>query len=131
MKGYLLDTHAFLWWTGNPSRLPERLLATLRRQDARLVLSVASTWEMMVKIGLGKLTLTEGLESVIDREVNRNALELLPIAYSHSLALAELPPLHRDPFDRMLIAQASVESLILVSRDDLVRQYPLVETIWD
>jgi len=130
MRGYLLDTHTFLWWTGEPARLPTAVLGILRSPDSSLLLSTASAWELQIKVGLGKLQLDVALEEIIDREIAENGLALLPIELAHIIALGALPPLHRDPFDRMLIAQARAEDLVLVSGDGLVRAYPDVAVLW-
>jgi len=127
----LLDTHAFIWWTGDQSRLPQSLLEAIREPSNTVYLSVASSWEAMIKQGLGKLRFDEDWSNIIDREINQNAFLILPIKLEHTFALNRLPPLHRDPFDRMLIAQAIAEGFTLATRDPLVKQYPLVATVWD
>jgi PIN domain nuclease of toxin-antitoxin system len=104
MRGYLLDTHTFLWWTSDPERLPRVLLDLLQAPEARLVLSVASCWELQIKISLGKLKLAEGLGKLVEREIEENSLEILPVGFRHVVELKNLPPLHKDPIDRMLVA---------------------------
>jgi PIN domain nuclease of toxin-antitoxin system len=131
MRGYLLDTQAFLWWTSDPERLPGRLFTILNEPESKLLLSVASCWEMQIKIGIGKLVLAEGMERLVEREIEVNALEILPIGFTHTSELRNLPPLHKDPFDRMLIAQAKVESLALVSGDEIIKRYPDIVLLWD
>jgi PIN domain nuclease of toxin-antitoxin system len=131
MKGYLLDTHAFLWWVGEPERLPGKLIERLSEKEAALYLSVASCWEIQIKAGLGRLQMREDLETIVKRETDNNALQILPILFGHTLCLKELPPLHRDPFDRMLVAQAIDESLVFVSRDPAIAKYPRVDIVWD
>lgn len=131
MTSVLLDTHAFLWWSLEPDRLPERLLAALKDPKTRVLLSSVSTWEAQIKIGLGKLILKEPLRKIVERELTQNGWETLPIQLAHTWKLEELPPLHKDPFDRLLIAQALVEHLVLVSRDPLVAQYPEVAILWE
>jgi len=126
----LLDTHAFIWWTGDQGRLPRALLEAVRQPSNTVYLSVASSWEVMIKLGLGKLRLDEDWGGIIDREIRENAFRILPVKLEHTLALARLPPLHRDPFDRMLVAQAIAEGFTLATKDPLVNQYPLVSTLW-
>lgn len=130
MTAYLLDTHTFLWWSLEPDKLPATVRGILADADTRVVLSVVSSWEAQIKTGLGKLELTEPLQTIIERELVTNRWEVLPIHLRHTWALAALPPLHRDPFDRLLVAQAKTESLVLVTTDPLIRAYPGVNTIW-
>jgi PIN domain nuclease of toxin-antitoxin system len=131
MKEILLDTHAFLWWVLEPEKLPSRLFAALSDPETRIVLSVASSWEAQIKMGLGKLVLDLPLQSIIEHEVQTNLWEILPVHLRHTWALSKLPPLHRDPFDRLLIAQAMEEGLTLATRDSLIIQYAQVNTIWE
>jgi PIN domain nuclease of toxin-antitoxin system len=127
----LLDTHTFIWWTSDRDRLPKPLMEAIRQPANAVYLSVASSWEAMIKLGLGKLRLEEDWNKIIDREIRGNALRILPVKLEHTYSLARLPPLHRDPFDRMLIAQAIAEGFTLATMDPLVNQYPLVSIIWD
>jgi PIN domain nuclease of toxin-antitoxin system len=116
----LLDTHAFLWWCGD-----DPLLGGVERQAIRdganqVYLSAASVWEMAIKRALGRLRVPEPASAA----VARLGFEPLPIAFAHAEATALLPPLHRDPFDRLLVAQARTEGLTLVTSDPLIRAYP-------
>lgn len=120
----LLDSHIFLWWSSEPDRLSPTVRALLEGDDT-ILLSLASVWEMQIKIQLGKLTVMPELEKLLDDQQVANGLELLPITVEHILALGTLPPHHRDPFDRLLIAQAINEEAVLVSADPLLRQYPV------
>ena len=115
----LLDTHIFLWWDNDPDRLTARATAVCQEPSNSLVLSVASVWEMQIKQQLGKLTLRLPLAELIADQQATNALEILPITLAHVLALAELPPHHKDPFDRLLIAQANSENIDLLSVDPI------------
>jgi PIN domain nuclease of toxin-antitoxin system len=124
----LLDTHAFIWWDSDPSQLSARALAAIRDPANEVWLSVASVWEMVIKAQLGKLTLRIPLAEIV-RQQQANGLQVLPVALSHTLAVESLPPIHKDPFDRVLIAQANVEGAELVSADHVVRQYP-VHVLW-
>jgi PIN domain nuclease of toxin-antitoxin system len=119
----LFDTHAFIWWDSEPSKLSPQVLELCRDRTNLLLLSVASAWEMQIKLQLDKLTLALPLEELIDRQRQTNGIELLPITLPHVLALQALPPLHRDPFDRLLIAQANVEGVTLVTNDPLIARY--------
>lgn len=113
----LLDTHAFIWWAEAPERLPASLVELLCDPQHRLLLSMASLWEMQIKTGLGKLLLNQPLPEIVDRQRKENSLELLGIDLPHLWQLSALPPLHGDPFDRLLVAQTMTEDLTLVSRD--------------
>jgi PIN domain nuclease of toxin-antitoxin system len=124
----LLDTHAFIWWDSDPAQLSARALAALRDPANEVWLSVASVWEMVIKAQLGKLTLRVPLAEVV-RQQQANGLRVLPVTLAHALAVEGLPPIHKDPFDRVLIAQANVEGAELVSADHVVRQYP-VSVLW-
>jgi PIN domain nuclease of toxin-antitoxin system len=120
----LLDTHAFIWWASEPERLSEKALAACVDTSNVLILSVASVWEMQIKLQLGKLTLSHPLSDLIENQQQANRLEVLPIGLSHVLALAALPAHHKDPFDRLIIAQAVEEGAYLVSGDSVFRLYP-------
>jgi PIN domain nuclease of toxin-antitoxin system len=124
----LLDTHAFIWWDSDPAQLSAPALAALRDPANEVWLSVASVWEMVIKAQLGKLTLRLPLADLV-RQQQANGLQVLPVTLAHVLAVEGLPPIHKDPFDRILIAQANVEGAELVSADQLVRQYP-VRVLW-
>jgi PIN domain nuclease of toxin-antitoxin system len=124
----LLDTHAFIWWDSDPAQLSPPVLAALRDPANEVWLSVTSVWEMVVKAQLGKLALRVPLAAIV-AEQQANGLQVLPVTLAHTLAVEGLPPIHKDPFDRMLIAQANVEGAELVSADRVVRQY-LVRVFW-
>lgn len=120
----LLDTHAFIWWASAPEKLPAALLQRLMG-DEPLLLSIASLWEMQIKIRLGKLSLHQPLRRVVEEQQAANGIRLLPIEPRHLWALDGLPAAHGDPFDRLLIAQAHCDELILVSRDQAFDAYPI------
>lgn len=121
----LLDTHIFIWWAGEPARLPPTFLSHLRNPENTLVLSVASVWEMQIKAGLGKLELRQSLSELIESQRRVNGLELLTITLEHVLALEGLPRHHGDPFDRLLVAQANAEAMPLMSTDRVFVNYPV------
>ena len=123
----LLDTHAFVWFLVESKRIPGRLMATLIDPAHTVHVSAVSVWEVAIKSGLGKLSLPlERLEAIIDDA----GFGELPVIFAHALEVRHLPLLHRDPFDRLLIAQARHERLTLVTRDPDIRRYP-VDTLWD
>ena len=125
----LLDTHAFLWWDSEPDRLSATAFNACKDPSNILILSTVSVWEMQVKSQLGKLTLNLPLPEVIKGQQETNKLIILPMALEHVLALQDLPPHHKDPFDRLLVAQATVEEAVLVSHDSLLVNYP-VQLLW-
>jgi PIN domain nuclease of toxin-antitoxin system len=125
----LLDTHAFLWWVSGDPRLSDRARDAIADGANQVFFSVVSAWEVVVKAGLGRLRLDDETDVFIDEQLEANAFEVLPLHLRHALALASVPDLHRDPFDRMLIAQALNDDLTVVSGDRQVSDYP-VPVIW-
>ncbi len=125
----LLDTHALLFWVYEPSRLGTSALRAVGDRDNQVFWSVASSWELAIKVGLGKLTLDGPVSEVIPAELLRHGFTLLPIDHGHVLAVSDLPRHHGDPFDRLLIAQAQAEGLALVSGDDKLGPYG-VTLVW-
>jgi PIN domain nuclease of toxin-antitoxin system len=119
----LLDTHTFIWWDSSPAKLSQRALTLCTDPTNEIVLSVASIWEMQIKLQLGKLTLNMPLREILDNQQRLNSLQILPITINHVLALDSLPTHHKDPFDRLLIAQANVEDAWLISRDPIFAKY--------
>ncbi|MBM3745347.1 MAG: type II toxin-antitoxin system VapC family toxin [Acidobacteria bacterium] len=125
----LLDTHVFLWWTLDDPRLPKRVRRFVQDPANALVFSVASAWELAIKAQLRKLTLPDRVEQFIQEQLDLNAILPLPVQLEHALQVAELPAHHRDPFDRLLIAQSLVERLPMITGDPFIARYQ-VETIW-
>ena len=125
----LLDTHTLLWWRDNPVELSETALVALRDPNNTLLISLATLWELQIKVGLNKLSVDVSLSEMVRQEVEVNGMELLPITVNHIYALSSLPHHHRDPFDRLLIAQAQTEKATLVTKDHLIALYS-VATLW-
>ena len=125
----LLDTHAFLWWITDHPDLSPRIKAIIRDGANALFLSAASGWEMAIKSQLGRLHVPAPLEDFIPQQLSLHGIEPLPISMRHALHVQTLPPTHRDPFDRMLVSQAQVEQLPILTSDPQIAQYR-VETIW-
>lgn len=125
----LLDTHAFLWWITDDPQLSVRARECMSGATQELFLSAASGWEIAIKVRLGKLTLPEDREAFISEQLRINAIQSLPIRMGHALHVAGLPDHHRDPFDRMLVAQSQLEGLPILSVDPQISQYD-VEVIW-
>ncbi len=127
----LLDTHTFLWWLEDNPRLSPRAREVIANEDNTVFLSAASGWEITIKARLGKLRLTgtEDLERFVVEQMVANAFTALPVHLSHALHVCTLPLLHRDPFDRLLVAQSQLERMPIVTNDRWIQRYP-VETIW-
>jgi PIN domain nuclease of toxin-antitoxin system len=121
---YLLDTHVWLWLLGSPDKVAPEVRSALERAD-EIVLSVASVWELSIKVQLGRFSLPHGAIGARDEFLKQAGARELSIESAHAIAAAQLPPLHRDPFDRMLLGQAQVEQLMLVTADDAIRRYGL------
>lgn len=119
----LLDTHVWLWTLVSPGRIGADALALLEDPANHLALSAVSSWEVAVKYRLGKLSLPVPPEAFILPRLARDGIEALPVAHHHACAVAGLPEIHRDPFDRLLIAVAQVEGLTLVTADPQVLAY--------
>jgi len=118
----LLDTHIFIWWDSEPEKLSPNILSFLQRTDTKLYVSVVSLWEIQIKSQLGKLTLSQSLEDIYDSQ-SKNGISFLSVIPAHVLNLNTLPLHHKDPFDRMLIFQALVEGLTLISIDQIFKLY--------
>jgi PIN domain nuclease of toxin-antitoxin system len=125
----LLDTHALLFWVYEPARLGSAALRALADRENSVFWSVASSWEVAIKVGLGKLELDGPPSEVIPTELLRHGFTLLPIDHRHVLSVADLPRHHGDPFDRLLVAQAQAEGLLLVTADSRLAQYG-VQVLW-
>ncbi len=125
----LLDTHVFIWWDGDQTKLSAKVLAACKSPANTLHLSLASVWEMQIKAQLGKLTLRLPLADILRDEQQRNGLQIEAITLDDILALSKLPSLHRDPFDRMLIVQAQRRDFQIVSHDAELARYG-VATLW-
>ncbi|WP_413176466.1 type II toxin-antitoxin system VapC family toxin [Anabaena azotica] len=125
----LIDTHVFIWWTGDSQKLSLTVYNLLTNPKTQVILSVVSIWEMQIKLSLGKLELKTALPELVEDEVKQNRIELLPLDLSHIYALSNLPNHHRDPFDRLLIAQAKSEELVIISIDEKFDGYD-IERLW-
>ncbi|MEH2150063.1 type II toxin-antitoxin system VapC family toxin [Nostoc sp.] len=125
----LLDTQCWLWWFAQPERLNEETIAHIADENNELWLSVASIWEIGIKVAIGKLSLPDPLDSYISSRMAQLGMRSLEITASHALQAAALPLHHRDPFDRMLIAQAQIEEMTLVSADSMFNKYD-ISLLW-
>ena len=119
----LLDTHLLLWAAGEPKRLPKNIRTLLEDMDNELLFSVASLWEVAIKSGLGRRDFRVEAR-LLRRGLLDNGYSELPIVSDHVVAIESLPPIHKDPFDRILVAQAAVEGITLLTNDPVVARHP-------
>jgi PIN domain nuclease of toxin-antitoxin system len=125
----LSDTHSFIWSFSNTKKLSATAALEFKNPANQIFLSVASVWEMQIKIALGKMVFKDTLENIINEQQNVNGIQILPVQLVHALYLENLPPHHKDPFDRLLISQAMVENMTLVSADANFSKYQ-VNLLW-
>jgi PIN domain nuclease of toxin-antitoxin system len=125
----LLDTHVLIWLVEGSDNLSQSAQQAIEDEQNSLYLSIASLWEMTIKMSLGKLQLGISLDRIVESYLLPTSIEILPINLNHLLILRDLPLHHRDPFDRILISQAQAEELTLVSGDRLFGDY-LVQILW-
>jgi len=129
MMSLLLDTHTMLWFFWDDLQLSSNAKRVIEDANNRKLVSIASCWEIAIKVGLGKLDLGEPSRSFLSREIAWNNFELQPISLSHATMVEGLASHHKDPFDRLLIAQAMVECMPLVSGDAIFDQYGITR-LW-
>ena len=120
----LVDTQAFIWFVEDDNQLPEKIKIELEDIDNSIVISIASLWEMAIKMTLGKLQLGCNIEEMIDK-VYQNGFEILPILPDHIIKLSKLDYFHRDPFDRIIISQGLSENMVIVSSDKVFDEYSI------
>ena len=125
----LLDTHCWLWWLVEPERLSQTALEAIIALDNELWLSVASIWEIGIKYKASKLKLPQTPEILIPQQIHIDGINTLSIKASHALKAASLPLHHKDPFDRMLIAQTQLEKIVILTNDIAFTYYD-IETLW-
>ncbi len=129
MQRLLLDTHTFLWWVGDAPELKSTAKRAIADIKNECYLSVASCWEMAIKVSLGKLRLAKPMERFVTEQLTANGFALLSVDLRHAAKVEKLPFYHRDPFDRLLIAQALMEKLTIVSADRAFSKYG-VKVLW-
>lgn len=127
MSSFLLDTHTFIWLSEDDANLPTNLKAVIEEADAVYV-SIASLWEIAIKLNIGKLSLQKNYET-IGSEIETSDITLLPISFADTVLVRSLPLHHRDPFDRMLVAQAISHSLAIISQDTQLDAYS-IQRLW-
>lgn len=121
MQRCLLDTHVLLWWLSDDPQLGKRCRQMISDSRNQIFVSAATTWEISIKAAVGKLEAPADMDSIVEDE----GFSKLPISLYHGQLAGQLPSIHRDPFDRMLIAQAQSEGLILITADETIPQYKL------
>jgi PIN domain nuclease of toxin-antitoxin system len=124
----ILDTHAFLWFFNGDEQLSPQARLAIEDDSNEKYVSLASLWELAIKISIGKWSYESGLNGIIAL-VNQNGFLWMPVRQEHILRLTTLPLYHKDPFDRLLITQALSESCLIVSKDEVIHQYP-VKYLW-
>jgi PIN domain nuclease of toxin-antitoxin system len=125
----LLDTHTFVWWVNDDDRLSARARRVIADGKNEIFFSVVSAWELVIKARTGDGSLRPGPETYIPEQLEQNTFQVLPVQLGHALKVATLPDLHRDPFDRLLVAQALTDGLALISRDRGLGGYS-VKVVW-
>lgn len=125
----LLDTHVFLWWVNDSPELSKNVITLITDEENTLYLSTASLWEMAIKLSLGKLEINVPLQEFIDTQMLINKIYEMPIQRTHVVKVVDLPFHHRDPFDRLLIAQALVKNIPVISKDKILNLYG-VKRLW-
>jgi len=120
---YLLDTHSLIWFIGGDAQLSTHARQLIDEEENELFISVASLWEMAIKFSIGKLDLGQPFEALFPKHLENNSIEILGITVEHLKAVCNLPFHHRDPFDRLIIAQAHVERLPVISIDTVFDSY--------
>ncbi|MBI2844782.1 MAG: type II toxin-antitoxin system VapC family toxin [Armatimonadetes bacterium] len=125
----LLDTHAFLWWIADDPNISDRARKVISDNDNQIYVSAASGWEIAIKAQIGRLTVPEQPERFILEQMAINAFISLPVRMEHALRVYSLPMHHRDPFDRILIAQSQVERLPILTADSALSEYS-VDIVW-
>ena len=125
----LLDTHAFLWFVADNPRLSKSARVLIEAEDSQPFMSMASLWEIAIKISLGKLQLEQPYETFIPQQLALNGIGILNLSLDHTAAIATLPFHHRDPFDRLIAVQSRIEKMTLVSADPSFDAYE-IERVW-
>jgi PIN domain nuclease of toxin-antitoxin system len=125
----LLDTHAFLWWIGDDPRLSSPARASIADPGSEVWFSVASAWELAIKAAIGRIETEAPLSRFLEEQTRQNGFRVLPVLLGHAAGVESLPDHHRDPFDRLLVAQAIAEEMTLVSGDRVLRKYG-VRVLW-
>lgn len=119
---YLLDTHIILWWLTEPKRINLKATKIISDKANNIFISSVSLWEMAIKKGLGRLTLPRNIVEILQAE----GFQIMPIGHEEALGISDLPQIHQDPFDRMLVMQAKLYNCVLITRDKNIMDYPVI-----
>ena len=124
----LLDTHTLVWFLNGDEKLPKNVRAAIEDSNNTTMVSIATIWEISIKISLDKFRFPMGFKRFLEM-VDENGFEILPITFEHAMIISTLEFIHRDPFDRLLVAQCKSDNLILATKDEYIKQYN-IQTIW-
>lgn len=124
----LLDTHTLIWFLNGDINLPDNVRDSIENPENYKTVSIASIWEIAIKTSLGKFKFPKGFNSFLQL-VEESGFDILPITIEHSIIIASLEFIHRDPFDRMMVAQCMADDYVLATKDDKMKGYP-IKTIW-
>jgi PIN domain nuclease of toxin-antitoxin system len=124
----LLDTHTLIWFLNGDGKLSDRVKTTIEDPNNSRIVSIASIWEIAIKISLDKFRFQKGFKYFLDM-VEENGFDILPVTFEHAMVVSTLEFIHRDSFDRMLIAQCKADKLILATKDENIKRYN-IQTIW-
>jgi PIN domain nuclease of toxin-antitoxin system len=124
----LLDTHALIWFLNGDAKLSSDVKTAIEDPDNSKIISIASIWEIAIKISIDKLRLPKDFMHFMDM-IKENGFEILPITFEHAMIVSKLKFIHRDPFDRLIVAQCKADKLVLATKDENIRQYD-IQTIW-
>jgi len=125
----ILDTHAFIWWITDDNQMSPGARKVIEDEDNEIFVSAASIWEIVIKAKLGKITLPKRADIFLAEQIALNDFSSLPMLNSHALKIFSLPDIHRDPFDRMLVAQAQTEDCPIITSDSVIGKYS-VSCVW-
>lgn len=126
----LLDTHTFIWWASDRSHLSDRIASLLDRESAGLMISVVTAWEIAILYKKGRLALPLPPNTFIEKAMVHHGIHELPLTRAIALKAVDLPDIHNDPFDRVLIAEASERQCVLATKDALIARYPDIRVAW-
>ncbi|MBA7556422.1 hypothetical protein ES705_49130 [subsurface metagenome] len=124
----LLDTHALIWFLNGDSQLSDKAITEIKNIDNDKIISIASIWEIAIKISLNKFRFDKGFKKLFEL-IEENGFEILPISFEHTLIVSNLEFIHRDPFDRILVSQCKSDNLVIITKDENIKKYN-IKTIW-
>jgi len=124
----LLDTHTLIWFLNGDEKLPDNVRDAIENPNNSKIVSIASIWEISIKISLDKFRFPNGFKRFLEM-IDENGFELLPVTFEHAIIVSTLEFIHRDPFDRLLIAQCKNDNLTIATKDENIRKYN-IQTIW-